>query len=228
VTFSKASLAGSGLLCPEVVLWDAKYTIQLPHEVFVGATSPSPPAENTTLCTTDLSEICPTGNIYTGHVEALAVKPELLSNLANVSCEHSVILGNALGLGSAPDEKGQLTHIELIDFTGNCKTDLGVSCTVTTISLGLADLSMTEANEGLLVSLGNEVKVVCKGVINCTFGGEPHGEVIGASLPLGTSSLASVTFSKASLAGSGLLCPEVVLWDAKYTIQLPHEVFVAT
>ncbi|MDX6602944.1 MAG: hypothetical protein QOF13_2146, partial [Solirubrobacterales bacterium] len=46
--------------------------------------------------------------------------------------------------------------------------------------------------------------------------------------PLGASSLATVTFSEAALEGTGTLCPAVGKWDAKYTIQLPHEVFVAT
>jgi hypothetical protein len=38
-------------------------------------------AKNTALCKVDTSLTCPEVQTYTGHNEALAVKPELLSNL---------------------------------------------------------------------------------------------------------------------------------------------------
>jgi hypothetical protein len=183
-------------------------------------------ATNTALCTTHAALACPAGDKYTGHIEGLAIKPELLSNLADVVCDHSVILGNALGLGSAPDGKSQLTHLELIDFTGNCKTLLGVPCTVTTITIGLVDLLKTGFNSGVVTSLGSKVKVVCGFVLNCTFGGEPQGQAVGSSLPLNTESLGTITVGKAPLTGEGPLCPEQGKWDAKYTIQLPHQVFI--
>jgi hypothetical protein len=190
----------------------------------IGASSAS--ATSTALCTSDAALVCAAGNIYTGHIEGTASNPELLSDLANVTCEKSVILGNALTLGSAADGKQQLTHLELIDFTGNCKTQLGVVCTVTTVKLGLVDLLKTGVNVGTVTSLGSEVRVVCGSVIDCTFGGEPKGSAVGATLPLGASSLGTITVTKAVLQGKGLLCPEQGLWDAKYTIQLPHEIFI--
>ncbi|MDX6602508.1 MAG: hypothetical protein QOF13_1710 [Solirubrobacterales bacterium] len=190
---------------------------------FIGASSAS--AQETALCTSDVALVC--ASPYTGHIEGVATSaPRLLSNLANVTCENSVILGNALGLASASNGTAQLTHIELIDFTGNCKTELGVSCTVTTITLGLADLLKTGSNQGTLTSLGNEVRVVCLGVINCTFGGEPSGSAVGASLPLSSSSLGTITVFEAPLTGKGSLCPAVGKWDANYAITLPHELFI--
>lgn len=183
-------------------------------------------AQSTALCTSDASLICAAENIYTGHIEGTASNPRLLSDLANVTCESSVILGNALGLGSAPDGSKQLTHIELIDFTGNCKTELGVKCTFTAAILGLADLLKSGPNEGTWTSLGNEIAVVCTGVMNCTFGGEPAGAVTGAALPLSTSSLGKILIASAPFMGKGILCPKQGLWDAQYTIQLPHEIFV--
>jgi hypothetical protein len=192
---------------------------------FIGASSAS--ATSTALCTSDAAAVCAAGNIYTGHIEGLAVEPELLSSLGDVSCLHSVILGNALGLGTGPNGKAQLTHLELIDFTGHCEILVTkVACTVTTITLGLADLLKTGVNTGTVTSLGNEVRVVCLGVINCTFGGEPTGTAVGATLPLSSSSLGTITVLNAPLKGTGPLCPEVGKWDAKYTITLPHELFI--
>jgi hypothetical protein len=194
---------------------------------FLGVSSAS--ATDTVLCTVDTEEPC-TNNPYTGHIEGLAVNPELLSNLANVTCGHSIILGNALGLGSGPNGKSQLTHLELIDFTGNCHTTFPevVSCTVTTIALGLVDLLKTAPNLGLVTSLNNKVRVTCGFLINCTFGGEPTGHALGSTLPLGSTSLGSIVVNEAVLTGEGPLCPEVGKWDAKYTIQLPHALFIAS
>jgi hypothetical protein len=189
---------------------------------FIGASSAS--AQATALCTSDASLVCVSP--YTGHIEGVASTPRLLTNLTNITCENSVILGNALGLASASNGTAQLTHIELIDFTGNCKTELGNGCTFTTTALGLADLLKTGPNEGTLTSLGNEVRMVCVGVINCTLGGEPTGAAVGASLPLSTSSLGTITVSEAPLTGKGPLCPEVAKWDANYAITLPHELFI--
>jgi hypothetical protein len=100
-----------------------------------------------------------------------------------VTCNHSVILGTALEPGSAPDGESQLTHLELIDFSGECKTASGLSCTVTTVALGLVDLLKTAPNEGLATSLGSKVKVVCGFVLNCTFGGEIDGQAGGRAYP---------------------------------------------
>lgn len=183
-------------------------------------------ATSTALCTSDALLVCDSNHIYTGHVEGLAVNPELLSNLATVTCEHSVVLGNALGLASGSDGKSQLTHLELIHFTGKCQTDLGVSCKVSTVALGLLDLLKTGVNTGTVTSLGSKVRVLCLGVIDCTFGGEPKGSAVGATLPLSSGSLGTITMSQAALTMSGVLCPENALWDAKYTITLPHELFI--
>lgn len=57
-------------------------------------------------------EPCAAANIYTGHFEGLAKNPEVLSPIANIKCNHSVILGNALGL-AAP----QVTHLELVSIS---------------------------------------------------------------------------------------------------------------
>lgn len=189
---------------------------------FIGASSAS--ATSTALCTSDASLVCAAGNVYTGHIEGLAVNPELLSSITNVTCEHSVILGNALGLVTGGS---QVTHLELIDFTGNCKTSSGTACTVTTTALGLVDLLKTAPNLGTATSLNSKVKVVCGFFINCTFGGTPELHVVGSTLPLNTtSSLGALTANKASLSREGGICPSTSEWDAKYTIQLPHELFV--
>ncbi|HEU4682602.1 MAG TPA: hypothetical protein VFS51_12680, partial [Gemmatimonadales bacterium] len=112
---------------------------------FVGVSSAM--ATNTALCTESGVLVCPAGKVYTGHIEGLAVNPVLLGTIfgiqGTISCEHSKILGNALGLGNP-----QVTHIESITFTGNCKTSLGASCTVKSTTLGLVNLLKTAPNLG--------------------------------------------------------------------------------
>jgi hypothetical protein len=186
---------------------------------FVGASSAS--ATNTALCTAN-ELVCATGNVYTGHVEALSLSPVLLSSVGNVECEHSVILGNALGLANP-----LVIHLELIDFTGNCH--LGITgCTVVTKALGLLLLLKTGHNVATksLESHGNNVLVNCAGVLHCVYGGLFSVTALGYNDA--TEELAIVHTEKVSLPKvSGLLCPEEGTWDALYKILLPHKIYIA-
>jgi hypothetical protein len=185
---------------------------------FVGASSAV--AGSTALCATH-EDPCTTP--YTGHIEGLAENPELLSTLANVKCEHSVILGNALGL---VENGPQVTHLELLDFTGDCLTELKEKCTVTAVKLGLLLLLRTALNKGELEAHDTEVNVHCGLVINCTYGGLPVTKEVEGSVSggLGTITAKEVVLTKTG----GLLCPKTSKWDAKYTIVLPDPVYITT
>ena len=193
---------------------------------FVGASSASANS-NTALCTVHTSLDCGP-NVYTGHVEATAGVTKLKTAVATVECQSSHILGNALGLATAPAPL--VGHLELVTFA-NCETSLGVGCSVTTTALGLLLLLKIALNEGLVESHGTWVKVLCAGVLHCEYGGTFHvGTALGSTLPLGASSLglvhANATEVQRRKALDPDVCPAESKWTALYTVQLPHNLFI--
>jgi hypothetical protein len=181
-------------------------------------------ATNTALCKEAGVLVCPVNQIYTGHIEGLAKNPTLLGKFigftGTVTCEHSLILGNALGLANP-----QITHLELLDFTGNCKSTFGGTCEVKATKLGLVKLLKTGPNLGTATSENNEVFVKCGGfpTINCTFGGSPVLHAVGTS-----AKAAELTATKAVLTGTGSNCPEGNKgeWDALYEVILPKPLYI--
>ena len=199
-------------------------TAALAAMAFVGASSASANS-NTALCTVHTSLDCG-ANVYTGHVEATAKTTALQTSVATVLCETSTILGNALGLATAPTS---LTgHLELVNFN-DCETHVGVGCTVTTTELGLLLLLKIALNKGLVESYGTWVKVQCLGVLHCEYGGTFHvGTALGSTLPLGASSLGLVHANAEVQRRKALFesCPLESKWTALYTVQLPHDLFI--
>jgi hypothetical protein len=164
--------------------------------------------------------VCPPGEEYTGHTEGLATNPVFLTSVGNVECEHSVILGNTLGLANP-----LTVHIELIDFTGKCH--LGITnCSTATKTVGTILLLKVGTNEGITESHGNSWLINCPGILHCVYGGLFKFEALGysdANEGLGTIHTNAVALPKIS----GLLCPEITRWDALYKIILPHKFYIA-
>lgn len=184
---------------------------------FIGASSAS--ATSTVLCKVN-QLVCPAGEAYTGAVAALAVNPVLLTSTGNVECNHSVIEGNALGLGSP-----LVGHITNIAFTGNCH--IGVTpCEIETVKKGTLLLLKTGPNAGVAESHNNEVLVNCGLVIHCTYGGLFSTPALGYNDVTGE--LATVHANQVAVGKiGGLLCPATALWDALYRINSPHKVYIS-
>jgi hypothetical protein len=182
-------------------------------------------ATSTVLC--KVNELkCPAGSEITGHIEATATNPVLLNSVTNVTCKKSTILGNALGLANP-----LVGHLELVDFTEDCLTEGKTACTVTATELGLLLLLKTGPNHGNLIVHNTQVNVKCGFIINCTYSLPLTTEllVLGSKTPLNTTtSLALIHATEEVLNNSGGgFCPETSKWDALYSVQLPHEVFIA-
>jgi hypothetical protein len=190
----------------------------------VGASSAL--AEPTALCTVNES---PCTHIYTGHIEGKALNPELAGKFFGIkgtfTCEHSFILGNALGLGSP-----QVTHFESISFLGNCHLLApltNVACTaIESKALGLVDLLKTAANLGVATFLNTTIFMHCGSLLECVLGGEPQFHALGSE---GTG-LASLTAAAAVVKNiSGANCPEGESGRLKatYSILLPDPIYIA-
>jgi len=199
---------------------------------FVGVSAAMATGE-TALC--EVNElVCPAESIYEGHLEGLAVNPTLTGTFVGIkgtfTCKHSLILGNSLGL-----EKSHLTHIEAIKFT-SCHLlapFVNQSCTVESKALGLIDLLKTATNLGEATSLGNTVYIKCGGggLLECTLGGEPKFHAKGATLDgegkvTALATLTSPEGGAVVTAIEGERCPSNPRWNAKYTIQLPHDIYI--
>lgn len=195
---------------------------------FMGASSAS--ATSTVLCKENVLN-CPAAQQYTGHIEGLAVNPKLTTSLGTVECEHSVILGDALGLSGLHETGGthvwlpQVTHIKEkkdISFTGNCHVG-ATPCDIETQKTGLLLLLKTGVNVGTLESHDNEVLVNCGIVIHCVYGGLISTNALGST----ATTLGEVHANTTVQALSGLLCPAQATWNALYKIVLPHVLYIA-
>lgn len=175
-------------------------------------------ATSTALCTVH-TEPCPAGNIYTGHVEGLATHVEILDDVENIICTHSVFLGNALGLANP-----LVIHLELLDFSG-CKNTNGFTCTITTVTLGLLLLLRDELNEGELQEHGTEFRVACTDFFKCIFGGLPTLDAKGGKPAKITASAAALGIIKSE---GFITCPKTATLHGVYDIILPSPLLIMT
>jgi hypothetical protein len=186
---------------------------------FVGASSAS--AGPTALCAIHVNP-CPAGFEQVGHFEALAVDVLLLTLAGPILCTHSVLLGNALGLGNP-----LLIHVTYLDFL-NCNLG-GAFCEVNTLETGLALLLRTALNEGLLQLHNTRFLVNCFApFIHCIYGGLPLALVLGHNAAL--NELATIhTNGQLWEPLGGMACPNGDLkLDALYRINLPHPVYIVS
>lgn len=161
----------------------------------------------------------PCNSVYTGHLELLSTIVQFLG-VADITCLHSKLLGNALGLGSP-----QVTHIEEMTLS-SCE-----SCSINVIDkTGLATTLKTAPNLGTYTSEGFAVLVECIGV-HCVWGGLPEGvHVKGGSVTLSGTGLATIVVNKVELRrlSGGFFCGSNVFMDATYTLLLPHALFISS
>lgn len=177
-------------------------------------------AGQTALC--EKSEApCAAANIYTGHFEAVAENPTFLTTSGDITCDQSVLLGNALGLGSP-----LLIHLELLTFSGDCLLNESTTeCEVVATGLGLLLLLRTVANLGFVQSHA-KVLVNCPNAsLHCPYGGLPLFHAEGS--PNGAA-LAAITADEVLLEhGESLFCPEETKFDAEYEVQLPDPIVIS-
>jgi hypothetical protein len=178
----------------------------------VGASSAS--AESTVLCEEPEHTEC--SNPFTGHIEGLSTDALLSASFVHIECEHSVILGEALGLANP-----QVTHVTKLDFL-NCEP-----CEpVVEDETGLIETLKTGLNLGTVKGSGFKVFVDCG--IECYYGGTVEGAHAKGSEG---GSLGVITANEVELerlSGSSIFCPSVSKWTATYSIVLPDELYIST
>jgi len=199
---------------------------------FVGASS----ASATVLCkvtpTGTNPATCPTAETYGAGtvIEGTAVDAKLTASgvgFPNVTCNHSVTSASISNTGSASTTvTGTITAL---DFT-ECETEGShTPCEVEVENLPYhAEVHWTSGTHNGVLTVkshgsGNPgAKVICSGVIECTFsktlfeltvtGGNP-AHVTAAQVPLSLTSLG--------------LCPTSATWDATYVATNPTAIWVA-
>lgn len=184
---------------------------------FVGASSAM--AGNTALC--ELHEQpCAAANIYQGHFEALAANPKFLTNITDIACKKSRILGFALGLASP-----QTTHLEALTFTEDCLTEAGFPCVIESTELGLLLILRTALNLGFATTDNTRVLISCPGVaLHCIFDMAAEMHVTGSP---NANSLAEIHALELPLEqAEGMFCPEETFFDALYKIVEPDPIAI--
>jgi hypothetical protein len=173
----------------------------------------------TALCETEL-EACNTATTFSAATE---LKGPLLSGteavietgLGTVNCAGSSIKGNALG------KESEILRGEVSSLTfESCKSG-AKACTITTEKLPYTG-ELTYAGEGdgtidfTALKAASSVKIVCEGILNCTFGGA-------SKLKLEGGEPAEILASKESLSVTGgSLCPkEAAALTAAYELTTP-------
>lgn len=175
-------------------------------------------AGNTALCEQH-EEPCAAANIYQGHFQAVAANPKFLTNVADISCEKSRILGFALGLAN-PHQ----THLEALIFTGDCLTAMGNPCVIESTELGLLLLLRTALNLASLTADNTRVLISCPGAaIHCVYN-LPAMHVLGSP---NANSLAEIHAVEAPMEnGEGMFCPGENSFDALYKITQPDPIAI--
>jgi hypothetical protein len=172
-------------------------------------------ASATTLCDTPT---CAPTSIYPAETPVKASLQEgteavLQSTLANVKCTTSAAEGKTTAESGEP-LPGEITALS---FSG-CKTEAGLTCTVTTEKLPYAaSVKATGEGNGTLAVKGGHVKVKCGFVLDCAFGTEPLQAKGGAP--------AKVIAKEVALSGEGAICPEIAKWSATYTVTAPNPAY---
>jgi hypothetical protein len=176
-------------------------------------------AGNTALCVVH-EEPCAAGNTYEGHFEARATVARFLTDITNIACQQSRLLGFALGLNNP-----QVTHLEQLTFTEDCLTEGGFPCVVESVELGLMLLLRIALNLGSVRIHNTKILVSCPGAeIHCVFGGLPILHALGS--PNGES-LAEIHGNEVELeVAEGFFCPEEAKLDVLYKVFLPDPVAI--
>jgi hypothetical protein len=176
-------------------------------------------AGNTALCEQP-EQPCAAANIYQGHFEALAANPKFLTDITNIACKKSRILGFALGLANP-----QATHLEALTFTEDCLTEAGFPCVVESTQLGLLLILRTELNLGIATMDNTRVLVSCPGVaIHCIFDMGTEMHVTGSP---NANSLAEIHALESPLeVAEGMFCPEEASLDALYKVVEPDPIAI--
>jgi hypothetical protein len=171
---------------------------------FVGASSASANG-STALCKVN-QLVCPAASIFTGHVEALSTQVVIKGPL-NVTCTHSIILGEALGLA-----KPLIIHVTELDFL-NCNCPVTVSD-----STGLLEALKTASNLATSTAEGFVIEMNCSGV-NCKYGGFAQAVHVVGGNPL---TIKAVEIEPKLLSGSSFFCFGAPgFWTAEYKVTLP-------
>lgn len=178
------------------------------------------------LCKAEL-ESCSTATTFTTTTElkgSLSTGTEAVveTELGAVKCTKSSIKGNALG------KESEMLRGEVSSLTfESCKSG-AKECTTTTEKLPYTgELTYTETGDGTIdfaaLKAASSVKIVCDGIVSCTFGGA-------AKLQFDGGEPATILASKESLSvTSGSLCPgKAATLTAAYELTAPSiPVFVA-
>jgi hypothetical protein len=186
---------------------------------FLGASTAS--AETTALCKKHENP-CAAANIYTGHIEAVAENPKLLTNAGTIQCKKALFLGNALGLASP-----LIIHVEKFDFFDDCLTAAGSPCEFHSLELGLALLLRTASNLGTLTIHDTKVLLSCpEEFVHCIFGGLPVFHMEGSPTK---ETLASIQANEVPWEhGEEMLCPMEAKLDANYKVTLPDPIVISS
>jgi hypothetical protein len=180
---------------------------------FVGASSAM--ATSTVLCKAN-ELVCAVGNVYTGHVEALSTKA-VIKGPVTATCEHSIVLGEALGLANP-----LVIHITLLDFS-KC----GI-CTVTVPDkTGLIEALKTASGLATAKSSGFRIVASCTG-ITCEYEFFAEG-AHGLGSPNSTSDATIVaTEVEMPLRGGGGFCTLAPAeFTATYNVLLPLPIYIS-
>jgi hypothetical protein len=140
-------------------------------------------------------------------IHATATEPLLHTNVVDVKCTSSLAQASVLALG-----KPQIAHLKELTWT-SCKTHGGTNCTVTTLLLGLIEISKLSTTDAHVKSTGGTaVLVKCGELIHCVYAGEPVLLAEGSPADL----KANTTVVETKTHGEKLLCPNTSTWLALY------------
>jgi hypothetical protein len=201
-------ICGMGLICLLIA-------------VAMGPPSAAWANESTALCEEHVEAGCGGFVTYTGHLEAQSSKIEFKTTLGGVKCTSSTLLGNALGLAHP-----QITHLELLDFTGCKDTTFGTNCKVEKTRLGLLELLKVGLNSGVVTAINTEISIECATLgINCKYEWPSVMTATGSGLE--PSTLATFEgFAALLTVTAGAFCPSETRWSGAYKIVLPDEIFI--
>ncbi|MDX6608354.1 MAG: hypothetical protein QOF85_279 [Solirubrobacterales bacterium] len=185
----------------------------------LGASTAS--AETTALCKKHENP-CAAANIYTGHIEAVAVNPKLLTSLTTIQCKKALFLGNALGLANP-----LIIHVEKFEFFDDCLTAGEDPCEFKSLELGLALLLRTGSNLGTLTLHNTKILVSCPmEFIDCVYGGLPIFHMEGSPTQ---ETLATILTNEVLWEhGESVFCPMEAKLDATYKVTLPDPIVISS
>lgn len=147
---------------------------------------------------------------YSGNINGSSTNATLVTNLATVKCGESATAITANSSTGAPI-LGEVTGLSF----SNCKTELGVECTVTVKNLPYSG-SLEGKTLTVTDSVGAGAKVVCGTVISCEFLTKE------ASLSITNGSPTVAVAKEVPLSHeTGAICPSTATWSATYAVTSP-------